>query len=146
MKDTKQRTIVTISVPSEKKHILERFDKLVRVERNKGGRSALTIRAWREYIDHHWPGNPQKTLPQPSRADPHKDRAAINFLRHHAKLPLRQIAKIVGRSLGYVHEACGKTAFRGRRVNRKTIRIYKERFHAFMEGRYSTTREAFRLA
>jgi len=147
MKSTpKERIVVSISVPPEKRHILEQFDKLVRLERLKRGRSELTIRAWKEYIDHHWPGNPQQTFMLPSTTDPHRDKAAINFLRHHVRLPIRQIAKVVGRSNAYVLEACGATRFRGVRVKATTIRLLRERFRGFMEGRYKTPKEAFEVS
>jgi len=142
----RERILVTINVPPDKRHILEKFDKLVRLERLRGGRSELTIRAWKEYIDHHWPGNPQQTFYLPSIADPHRDRAAINFLRHQAKLPITQIAKIVGRSVGYVYKACGSSGFRAVRVKAKTLRLLKERFKGFMEGRYESPKEAFEIS
>jgi len=137
-------------VPPEKRHILEQFDKLVRLERLRAGRSELTIRAWKEYIDRHWPGNPQLTLMPPPIADPTRDRAAINFLRHRVRLPVRQIARIVGRSKSYVTKwstTHGRgEKLRGIRVNERTMRTYRERFLAWMRGRYETLEEAFRLA
>lgn len=140
------RTLVSISVPDKKKHILEKFDALVAIERPKGKRSELTIRAWKEYVDHHWKGNPQSTFPLPAIADPHRDRAAIMFLRYRVKLPLSQIARIVNRSLGYVHKACGSSDFRASKVNVKMLRLLKERFHGFIQGRYETPKEAFELS
>jgi len=144
----KERIVVSISVPIEEKHVLEQFDKLARLERI--GRSELTIRAWKEYIDHHFPGNPQTVLMPPPIADPTRDRAAINFLRYRIKLPFRQIAKIVGRSKGYVIKWAtthGRgEGYRGMRVNPGTLRKYRERFRGWIEGRYDTLEEAFRLA
>ena len=143
-----KRVIITVSIPHEKAHILNRFNQLVRVERLRGGRSELVVRAMKEYIDHHWPGNPQQTfqLPSPS-LDPHRDRAAINFLRFQVKLPIRQICKIVRRSTGYVLEAChSPTGFRGITIEKKMLKIYRKRFEGWMAGRYESLKEAFRLA
>jgi len=142
----KERILISFSVKPEYKHILDQFDKLVAIERPRGGRSALLLRAMKEYLDHHWPGNPQQTFVLPSPADPHRDKAAINFLRHRVRLPIRQIAKIVGRSIPYVQKACGVTEFRGERIAPKTVRLFKERFRGFMEGRYKTPKEAFEVS
>ena len=144
--------VVSISIPDQKKGVLKIFDQLAIMEfrRRKGARSRLAVKAFEEYIDKHYPGNPQTLLFNQSKLlDPRRERAAINFLRFRIKLPIRLIANIVGRSTGHVYNICKKTG---------TIKVsyipknqkfpchtYRKRFQAFMRGEYREPKEAFRF-
>ena len=55
-------------IPVEAKEILEKIEELARVE--GVSRSELILRAIREYVENHYPGNPQLTLP--SLEDPRR--------------------------------------------------------------------------
>jgi len=153
MRRNDPRTIVSISVPAKDRPVLEAFDKLVKLERCRRGRSELTITAWREYCDRHLPGNPQKPLSPP---DPARDKAAIAFLRTQAGLSYRQIALVVNRTYHYVRRVCklqldDKMDHRWSGMHEMSRRfkaalpLYRKRFQAFMTGRYSHPREAFKF-
>jgi len=155
MKKNEPRTIVSISVPAKDRPVLEAFDRLVKLERCRRGRSELTIRAWKEYCDRHLPGNPQKPLAL-EPLDPARDRAAIAFLRFQAGLSYRQIALVVNRTYHYVCRVC-KLQLDDKMDRRRSgmhemsrrfkaaLPLYRKRFQAFMTGRYSHPREAFKF-
>ena len=160
MKDRlKVRVIISINVPKDKAQIVELFDELARVERMS--RSELALRAFKEYLENHWPGNPQRsivnpTLPalpalDPARAEA-RIRRAIVFLRFSAKLSYKQVADVVGKSYGYVYRLCSELGrFDNRRSNfrgaakafKKNILKYRKRFRAYVEGRFQEPEEAF---
>jgi len=53
--------ITSFYVPVEAKDVLEALDQLAKVE--GVSRSELILRAIKEYVENHYPGNPQLTLP-----------------------------------------------------------------------------------
>lgn len=143
--------VVSFSVPPDKNQVLKLFDELAMREyrRRKGARSKLILKAMQEYLDHHYPGQPQPPLFNLQRLfDPHRDRAAIAFLRNQHKLSVRKISKIVGRSIHYVYDVCEKVGAieepprwpKGRRFPYET---YRKAFERFMNG--IPLEEAFRL-
>lgn len=142
--------VISISVPPDKQPILKRIDELALREyrRSKGARSKLTLKAWQEYLDNHYPGNPQPPLFNLSRLqDESMDKRAIIFLRIHRKLGFKRIAKIVGRSVGYVYDTCKdlKEIKPIRYGGRFPFETYRKRFEALMKGEYATPQEAFRF-
>ena len=149
MKTTKRepRFIISISIPPEKKWVIDRIDVLARMERCRGGRSGYILRLLEEGVLRHWPGNPQTTLNAgvTKTIDPKRVDAAICYLRSVVKLPYRKIGLIVGMSKSYVHKVCEKNGIKVKSVKAKDVKVneYKERFKIFMENPGISPRQAF---
>jgi len=141
--------VISLSIPRDMQAVLKAFDELALLEyrRRKGTRSKLILRAMKEYVDHHYPGNPQTPLFDQTRLhDPGRIKAAINFLRFQRKLSIRKISKIVGLSKSEVHRVCERVGFDVQPLSFKgrfPYDAYRERLKDFMAGRYATPREAF---
>ena len=160
-KTTEPPRVRSFSVRSEKQHILRWIDEMA--ERERKSKSEIVIRCVEYYYRNKWPGNPQPPLFSPVKPEFVKLRDArlrqtMTFLRFKSKLPYKWIAQIVGRSYKFVYSHCKGLEdqlhlnFDGRRVPRKKIlhsnfkrslRTYRKRFHAFLEGKIESVEEAF---
>jgi hypothetical protein len=134
-------------------------------KRERKSKSEVIMRCIEYYYNSKWPGNPQPPLfpAEPSMGEPlarlkeARLRKAITFLRFEAQLSYGQIAKVVDMSYGFVYKHCKGLdhyeTFNGRkrtskmsqaRAFRKNLKHYRERFEAWMRGKYNSVEEAFR--
>ncbi len=152
---SRETIITSLSLPPDSREVLKWFD--IRAKADGVSRSKLIYHAMREYRKNHWKGNPQTFLEDspseiPQFSDPHRDKAAINFLRNIVGMPIRDISLIVERSIGYIVKSLGKT--RGKKRPRRTkqqihffrmnLIKYQEGFRLFMDGK-KRLREAFKV-
>jgi len=136
VKRNQPRTIISISVPGKYKPVLEAFDRLVRLERCKYGRSELTIRAWQEYLERHSLGNPQTVLEDRAASEETRLQAGVRYLKVKCKLSIRQIAQITGRGRGTVQRVVKGVDVKPVLVRKGNfdLNVWRQRWILFKQG------------
>lgn len=152
----------SFSVTKNQQYIIDYLEEMAQRERKS--KSKVILRCIEYYYNKKWPGNPQPPLFPPDK--PPKQtiglkearlRKASVFLRFKGKLGYRQVAQVVGCSVGFIYNLCKSVEevhsnFDGRRMPKKKKRaqafrkgfnLYRKRFQQWMDGRYETVEEAF---
>jgi len=139
------RIPVSWSLPGKDRWILESLDEKARMERVRGGRSALIKQAVLEYFQHHGGENPQTRLKDEGPTPPlNLQEAGIRRLRIVSGLSYERIAQITGFSFRQVRQICqdSKPKITPRRKG-FSLAVYQEAWRKFLAG--VKFEEAFRV-
>lgn len=143
MRKLKKRISVSISIPSTFESLLKTFDRLARMEYGRKGRSRLMIRAMDEYVQRHYPGNPQGVLADEPETEIDgslftREKAGVVFLKVKCRLSIRQIAKVTYLSRSAIYRILKEEGVKSKPAYQKKntfeVNLWRERWMLFKRG------------